>query len=183
MSDWHIRLAREEDAEFLPAIELAAGQLFRTIEGLDGVAGMHAIPADQQRSFIRKGHCLVAEVQDRLVGFLATEPCGRELHIREMSVHPDHQGQGIGAVLLRAIGIDAQNSGFSALTLTTFTDVSWNAPFYARLGFERIADLDSHPRLKAEIEQEVDHGLPRERRCAMIKFLSGSGTASISAHL
>ena len=36
MSDWHIRLARAEDAEFLPAIELAAGQLFRTIEGLAG---------------------------------------------------------------------------------------------------------------------------------------------------
>ena len=47
MSDWHIRLARPEDAEHLPAIELAAGKLFREIEGLAEIAGMHAIPADQ----------------------------------------------------------------------------------------------------------------------------------------
>ena len=172
MSDWHIRLARAEDAEFLPAIELAAGQLFRTIEGLAGVAGMHAIPADQQRSYIRKGHCLVAEVGDTLIGFLSTEPHGRELSIREFSVHPDWQGQGIGAVMLRAIGIDARNAGFSAITLTTFRDVPWNAPFYARQGYVVVEDLDAHPRLRDEIETEVEHGLPRERRVAMILFLS-----------
>ena len=171
MSDFSIRLAKPDDAEALPAIELAAGTLFKTVEGLADVAGMEAIPAARHRAMIRKGHCLVAEVRTRLVGFLAAEPCGRELHIREMSVLPDHQCQGIGAVLLRAIGVDAQNSGFSALTLTTFTDVPWNGPFYSRLGFEHIADLDSHPRLKAEIEQEVEKGLPRDRRCAMIRFL------------
>ena len=171
MSDWHIRLAREEDAEFLPAIELAAGQLFRTIEGLDGVAGMHAIPADHQRRYIRKGHCLVAEVEGERIGFLSTEPCGRELSIREFSVHPDWQGQGVGSVMLRACGIDARNAGFSAITLTTFVDVPWNAPFYSRHGFVRIEDPDAHPRLRDEIETEVAHGLPRERRCAMIRFL------------
>lgn len=171
MSGFSIRLARPDDAEALPAIERAAGQLFATVEGLSEVAGMHAIPAEEQRSMIRKGHCLVAESEDRIVGFISTEPFRRELHIREVSVHPNQQGQGIGAVLMRAIAIDAQNSGFAALTLTTFSDVPWNGPFYARLGFETIADLDAYPRLKAEIEQEVAHGLPRERRCAMIKFL------------
>lgn len=171
MSDWHIRLARSEDAEHLPAIELAAGMLFREVEGLSEIAGMHAIPADQQRSMIRKGHSLVAEMDGRLVGFLSTEPHRKELHIREFSVHPDMQGQGIGTILLRGIGIDAHNSGFSAITLTTFTDVPWNAPFYERLGYTVISDLAAHPRLNAEIEQEVQHGLPRERRCAMIKFL------------
>lgn len=171
MSDWHIRLAREEDAKFLPAIELAAGQLFRTIEGLADVAGMHAIPAEQQRKFIRKGHCLVAEAEGALVGFLSTEPCGRELAIREFSVHPTRQGKGIGAILLRALGIDARNAGFAAITLTTFDDVPWNRPFYERHGFVRIADLDAHPRLRREIEAEVAHGLPRDRRVAMIRFL------------
>ena len=171
MSDFSIRLARLEDAEALPTIERAAGTLFETIEGLAGVAGMHAIPADEQRRLIRKGHSLVAEADERIVGFLSTEPFRRELHIREFSVHPDHQGKGIGAVLLRAAAIDARNSGFAALTLTTFSDVPWNAPFYARHGFETVTDLDVHPRLKADIEQEVQHGLPRERRVAMILFL------------
>lgn len=171
MNHFSIRLARVEDARHLPAIELAAGQLFREIEGLAGVAGMHAIPEEKQAALIRRGHSLVAESQDRLVGFISTEPFRRELHIRELSVHPDMQRQGVGSVLLRALGIDARNSGFAALTLTTFADVPWNAPFYARHGFEMVADLDVHPRLKADIEQEVAHGLPRERRWAMIRFL------------
>ena len=171
MSEFSIRLARAEDADALPAIELAAGKLFETVEGLAGVAGMNAIPADEQRRLIRKGHSLVAEADGRIVGFLSTEPFRRELHIREFSVHPDHQGQGIGAVLLRAVAIDARNSGFSAITLTTFADVPWNGPFYARHGFETVTDLDAHPRLNAAIEQEVQHGLPRERRIAMILFL------------
>ena len=90
----------------------------------------------------------------------------------EILGRPVELGQGIGGVLLRAIAIDAGNNGFQAITLTTFSDVPWNAPFYARHGFETIADLEAHPRLAADIEQEVGHGLPRERRCAMIKFLS-----------
>ena len=171
MSTFSIRLARAEDADALPAIELAAGKLFETVEGLAGVAGTNAIPADEQRRLIRRGHSLVAEADGRIVGFLSTEPFRRELHIREFSVHPDHQGQGIGAVLLRAVAIDARNSGFSAITLTTFADVPWNGPFYARHGFETVTDLDAHPRLNAAIEQEVQHGLPRERRIAMILFL------------
>ena len=171
MTGWSIRLAKPDDAEHLPAIERAAGRLLLEVEGLSGVAGMHAIPAEKQRAMIRKGHCLVAESEGRIVGFLSTEPHRRELHIREFSVLPDMQGQGIGAVLLRAIGVDALNSGFAALTLTTFIDVPWNAPFYARLGFETVEDFEAHPRLAAEIEQEVAHGLPRERRCAMIRFL------------
>ena len=171
MSEFSIRLARAEDADALSAIELAAGKLFETVEGLAGVAGMNAIPADEQRRLIRRGHSLVAEADGSIVGFLSTEPFRRELHIREFSVHPDHQGQGIGAVLLRAIAIDSRNSGFSAITLTTFSDVPWNGPFYARHGFETVTDLDAFPRLRADIDQELQHGLPRERRIAMILFL------------
>jgi predicted N-acetyltransferase YhbS len=88
-----------------------------------------------------------------------------------MSVHPDFQKRGIGAGLLRASIIDARNSGFRALTLTTFRDVSWNAPFYARIGFEEVTALDAHPRLAAELALEADNGLPADRRCAMICFL------------
>ena len=34
MTEWPIRLASAEDADHLPAIETAAGELFKTIEGL-----------------------------------------------------------------------------------------------------------------------------------------------------
>jgi GNAT superfamily N-acetyltransferase len=106
-----------------------------------------------------------------MAGFLVAQPFSRELHIWEMDVAPAFQRRGIGAGLVRAAQIDARNTGFKALTLTTFRDLAWNAPFYARLGFEEVTALDAHPRLAGELANEADDGLPPERRCAMICFL------------
>ncbi len=171
MSVWSLRLARAEDAEAMPAIEAAAGALFDTVEGLAVVAGQHTVPLDQLRRYIGKGHSLVAHAEGKAVGFLVTEPFRRELHIQEFNVLPQFQQRGIGGGLLRACQIDARNSGFCALTLTTFRDVAWNAPFYSRLGFLEIATGGEHPRLAAELVREAEHGLPAERRCAMVCFL------------
>lgn len=170
-TEWTLRLARLRDAEAMPAIEAAAGKLFETVEEGDGIAGTHTLPIDRLQRYIRKGHCLVAHSNNQLAGFLVNEPFGRELHIWEMDVHPDFQQCGMGAGLLRACMIDARNSGFRALTLTTFRDVPWNGPFYTRLGFEEVTALDAHPRLAGELAVEADHGLPVEQRCAMIHFL------------
>ncbi|XUU60957.1 GNAT family N-acetyltransferase [Erythrobacter sp. HA6-11] len=170
-SDWSLRLARLPDAAAMPAIEAAAGVLFKDAEGLAGIAGTHTLPVEKLERYIRKGHSLVAHVGEAMAGFLVSEPFQRELHIWEMDVHPDFQQRGIGAGLLRACLIDARNSGFKAVTLTTFRDVAWNAPFYERIGFEEVTALDAHPRLAGELAVEADHGLPPERRCAMIRFL------------
>ena len=170
-ADWHLRLARPEDAGHMPAIEARAGKLFDTVEGLAGIAGGPTVPVERLLRYIRKGHSLVAHVEDRLVGWLVAEPFGRELHIWEFNVDPACQRRGIGAGLLRACLIDAGNCGFKAVTLTTFRDVPWNGPFYERLGFAEVTALDAHPRLAGELAVEAQNGLPTERRCAMIRFL------------
>ncbi|MGO9907868.1 MAG: hypothetical protein ACLPY3_19445 [Solirubrobacteraceae bacterium] len=41
-----------------------------------------------------------------------------------------------------------------ALTLTTFRDVPWNAPYYARLGFVVLEAGEQGPELRALIERE-----------------------------
>ena len=166
--DWSLRLARPEDAAAMPGIERAAAAAF---------AGEPAIDPARTRSeadyarLIRKGHSLVAHAGENMAGFLVAEPFRRELHIWEMDVAPAFQRRGIGAGLVRAAQIDARNSGFKALTLTTFRDLAWNGPFYARLGFEEVTALDAHIRLAGELAVEVDNGLPADRRCAMICFL------------
>ena len=167
---WNIRLARPGDAAAMPEIELAAGRLFRDQPGT-GPAGTHALSEAGQRACIARGHCLVAETRGRIVGFLTTRPHGRELAIVELDVTPAWQRRGIGIALMRGCGIDAANSGFSALTLTTFRHIPWNAPFYERLGFVEVEDLAANPRLAAELEREAEHGLPMENRVAMIRFL------------
>ncbi len=171
MSDWSLRLARADDAEAMPAIELAASVLFKDDPDLVGLDFDDHWQPDELRRLIRKGHCLVSHVGEEMVGFLVSQPFQRELHIWEMDVLPAQQGKGIGAGMVRACQIDARNSGFKAITLTTFRDLPWNAPFYARLGFEQVTALDAHPRLAGELANEADDGLPAERRCAMIHFL------------
>ena len=172
MNNWSLRLAHPEDAEAMPAIERAAAELFVGGAGLDQFDPDDTWSPDELRRFIRKGHCLVSFVEDEMAGFLVTEPFGRELHMWEMDVHPRFQKRGIGAGLVRAAQIDARNAGFKALTLTTFRDLPWNAPFYARLKFEELTALDAHPRLAGELTNESDEGLPIERRCAMIHILN-----------
>ncbi|OZA91347.1 MAG: GNAT family N-acetyltransferase [Erythrobacter sp. 34-65-8] len=168
---WSLRLARPEDAKLMPAIEARAAELFAAVDGLESLAGQDTIPVERLLRYIAKGHCLAAHADDTMAGFLVNEPFGRELHIWELSVDPAYQQRGIGAGLLRACMVDARNSGFKAITLTTFRDVAWNGPFYERLGFEEVVALDAHPRLAGELALEADNGLPIERRCAMISFL------------
>ena len=167
---WSIRLARAADAEALPPIERAAGALFGEQPGT-GSAGTDVLSAAEQRASIARGHCLVAEADGTLVGFLTARPYGRELAVIELGVAPEWQRRGIGAALMRGCAIDAANSGFRALTLTTFRHVPWNAPFYARLGFVEVEELGAHPRLATELAREAEHGLPAENRVAMIRFL------------
>jgi GNAT superfamily N-acetyltransferase len=55
-------------------------------------------------------------------------------HLEEMDVLPEHAGQGLGAALIEAVCSWAHTRGFDAVTLSTFRDVPWNAPFYPRHG-------------------------------------------------
>lgn len=170
--DWKLRLARRDDADFLPDIERSAGLLFEAGPGRFALGrAAELIDVREHRAYIARGRSLVAFVGERRVGFLLAEPAGRALHIVEMSVHADYQRQGIGAGMLRALIVDAGNSGFDALTLTTFTDVPWNAPFYVRLGFVTVDDLQANPRLAGLLRAEQDAGLPVDRRVAMIRFI------------
>lgn len=152
----------------MPGIERAAAVAFADEPSVDPARTRSQ--ADYAR-LIRRGHSLVAHVGEAMAGFLVAQPFSRELHIWEMDVAPAFQRRGVGSGLVRAAMIDARNTGFRALTLTTFRDLAWNGPFYARLGFEEVTALDAHPRLAGELANEVDDGLPADRRCAMICFL------------
>lgn len=168
---WTLRLARPGDGAAMPAIERAAAELFIGAPDLAGFDADDTWEAPELERLIRKGHCLVSHVGTAMAGFLVAEPHGRELHIWEMNVHPRFQRRGIGASLVRAAIIDARNAGFAALTLTTFADLPWNAPFYQRLGFVACPPEVSHPRLAAVLAEEAADGLPIARRCAMILTL------------
>jgi hypothetical protein len=57
------------------------------------------------------------------------------------------------------------------MTLTTYRDVAWNAPFYRRLGYREFAPGPDRPALLALIEKEAKWGFAARPRLAMRKPL------------
>lgn len=170
-ADWHIRLARPGDAESFHRVEEDAATLLKEEPSLEGIPVPPSGSADHYRKVIARGHSLSATLGDEVIGFAAAGRVGRDLHLHELSVMRAHQGRRIGSTLLEALAIDARNSGISAITLSTYRDIAWNAPFYARHGFVEVENLEGRPHLTESLEGAVAAGLPAERRCAMIRFL------------
>ena len=171
MSAWQLRLARDGDANAFHLVETDAAKALETREELDGIPLPSPTSEADYAKLIARRHCLAAVAEDAVVGFVACRPVGRSLHIAELSVATMHQQRGIGAALLRAIGVDARNSGFSALTLNTYRDVSFNAPFYARLGFVEVENFESWRHLQDSLDGAVALGIPSQSRMAMVRFL------------
>jgi predicted GNAT family acetyltransferase len=88
----------------------------------------------------------------------------------------DWQGKGVGRQLIACAVEHARKLGLTSLTLTTFRDVPWNAPFYARLGFEIVTELT--PELRQKREEEAAHGLAYDSRYAAYRNPAGSGATA-----
>jgi predicted N-acetyltransferase YhbS len=101
------------------------------------------------------------------VAFVAATLEGEELHLWEFNVHIEYQRRGIGRGLLRRLIAEAAAAKISTMTLTTFRDLPWNAPFYRSMGFELVAPGQLEPRLAGLLGKEARMGLPAARRCAM----------------
>lgn len=162
-----IRTANDSDLPILRDIERAAGRCFAHI-------GMHAVADDEPpsletlREFRSHGHAWVytSEGGTPIAYTLVSEVDGNA-HLEQVSVHPDHAGQRIGKALIDATITSARACGFSAMTLTTFTDVAWNGPYYARLGFRYIPQREETPGLRSIRAAEATHGLDQWRRACM----------------
>lgn len=171
MSAYRIRLARAEDAEAFHMVEEDAASLLRDDPSLAGTVIPPTASAAEHARIIRKGRSLAALHEERIIGFAAIRTVGRELHLAELSVARAHQRCGVGSLLIRAMMIDARNSGYRAITLNTYRDVAWNAPFYARFGFVEVENFEGRAHLAESREGAIALGLPMDRRCAMICFL------------
>lgn len=168
-----IRLADEDDLPELPAIEASAGAAFAGVAGLEAVATATGLDTAALQLAFEAGEVWVAQALEdplfgELVAFAVTRREGRDLHLVELSTRREVQGRGIGRALLGAILEQALEAGCTGATLTTFRDVPWNAPFYARMGFQELAADGLPGHLRDALAAEAARGvLPMERRCAM----------------
>ncbi len=167
-----IRQASADDVNFLRALERAAGDPFREV-GMASIAEDEPLPLDELLDYQRGGRAWVAtDDVDSPVGYLLVDIIDSAAHIEQVSVHPDHARLGLGAALIDVAEVWARDQGFPSLTLMTFADVPWNAPYYARLGFSVIESGKLTPGLVALREREHVLGLTAWPRVAMRRTVS-----------
>ncbi len=158
-----IRAARPDDLAALPRIEHAAAIHFRTTP----YAFLADEPLSDEADLAHEYVWVVVDQADQPIGFAIVHLLDESVHLHELDVHPDHARQGLGRRLIATVVDWARARGATALTLTTFADVPWNGPYYARLGF-RILDVTMlSPGLQAVRQSEAEAGLPMAHRICM----------------
>jgi GNAT superfamily N-acetyltransferase len=152
-----IRLAQPAELPYLQEIEVASGEPFRHV-------GMPEIADDDPMSLeaLAEHEVWVAVGEQGVpLAFIAVGDVDGAVHIHQVSVHPAHARQGIGAALIEHVTRTER-----AVTLTTFRDVPWNAPYYERLGFREATGIS--PGLAELMREEASRGLDPATRVAMV---------------
>ena len=163
-----VALSSEEDLAALHDIEARAARLVG-----DHPVTKHLDLTDETPRDFHAAHSasLLWVAHDDLatpIGFALVEDLGDAWHLEEMDVDPAHARKGVGTALVRAVCEAAALRGPKRVTLCTFRDVPWNAPFYARLGFTPLEDAALLPTLRERIADEEARGLPKSLRITML---------------
>jgi GNAT superfamily N-acetyltransferase len=115
-----------------------------------------------------------AHADDRPVAYLLVDVVDGEAHIEQVSVRPEHARRGIGRQLIEVARDRAVAHELPALSLTTYADVPWNGPYYARLGFEVVPPDRLAGGMRAIRATEAAEGLDAWPRVVMRRRLPGA---------
>ena len=142
-----IRAPRPDELAALLEIEREAGRAFLDV-GMPEIAHDDPGSIEELEAYRADGRAWVAvDEADRPVAYLLSSWVDGCAHIEQVSVAPSHARRGLGAALIDHLG--------APVTLTTFRDVPWNAPYYERLGFTVIEPADQGPELAALVREEA----------------------------
>ncbi|MEQ8344483.1 MAG: GNAT family N-acetyltransferase [Sneathiellaceae bacterium] len=155
-----IRPARPDEAGLIVEIEDQAADLF-AVFGLAQVADMPTGDRAFYDACIAAGTVWVAVPagQSAPIGFAAAAVRDHALWLAELAVLPAHGRRGVGGRLMRTVIDWATRRRLPAVELTTFRDLPFNAPFYARLGFTPFEPGADRPHLAGIRRNEIARGL------------------------
>ncbi len=166
-----LRAATASEIEVMRALERRAAQIYRAV-GYDFCADGPIRDAAEHLRTIAMGVTFVAAADDgALAGFAMFEPMDGDAHLVEVDVDPPHQKKGLARRLIAAGEAWALAKGFDGMTLTTYRDVPWNAPYYRRLGYADFTPESARTGLLGTIEKEAAWGFAFAPRIAMRKQL------------
>ena len=162
-----VEAATLSDAAFLPGIEARAAALFDP-QDLPSAIAAETTSADDYAIAAGEGRVLIARLEDGSVaGFALMLRVDGSSHLEELDVDPAHGRQGIGRALVARAIRWAEERGDTAITLSTFAHVPWNAPFYATMGFEVLPRSQLPEALLAIRKDEEAMGFDVSKRVVM----------------
>lgn len=155
-----IRPALADDAEIIQAIETEADALL--IERVGATAWPPA--GDGAERIGSPGFVLLLEdTEERTpVGFVHVLDADGHAHLEQLSVLPSAGRRGYGRRLVGAALDAARDRGYSRMTLRTYAEIPWNAPFYSSCGF--LESIPETPFQRALVDTEASLGLDRYGR-------------------
>ena len=170
-----VRGALAGDIPALQEIEVRACEAFRDV-GMDQVADDDPFSAEELQPYLDAGRAWVAAPGDGPpVAYLLVDEVDGAAHIEQVSVDPDFARQRVGLRLIEAMAAWARRRGFTRMTLTTFAEVAWNAPWYERCGFRVLPEQAWTPGLVAIRQREAAQGLDAWPRVCMERDLTDGG--------
>lgn len=165
---YRIRLATYQELPLLNELENAAAEIFKNtkyaLEINQEPLSLQLLQQQQQQNLV----WVAVNEFDRLVGFAVVLIVDGLAHLHELSVTPQYGRQGIGTKLIKEVINWAKQANFIGITLSTFLDIPWNAPFYRKLGFKEMLPVEIGSGLENLRQKEAKSGLPIEERVLMI---------------
>jgi ribosomal protein S18 acetylase RimI-like enzyme len=170
-----VRPVEDDEADLVKGIEEVSDRLLEPFGAWPLPASCPAAKAAERD---RTAATLVAARPP--VGFLRLEVVDGHAHLGQLSVLPEYGRMGIGTSLVAAACDWARQRGHRLITLTTFADIPFNAPFYRRLGFRQLGEEEIGPELRQVISDEAD--LERfGRRVTMARTLADGDRSAATA--
>lgn len=133
----------------LPAVRAAgADELARVCEideraeSLFRVAGLDVPRLPCSEADLREAKVILVAGRPA-VGFARVDEVDGLAHLAGLAVLPRSMRQGLGSAFLEAACAWSSAHGYPAITLITYADVAWNAPFYCARGFVEFDELTS----------------------------------------
>lgn len=174
-----IRLSKADDLQYLADVERSAAKKF-TLFFQDNPSHPSMCQGDWDDAILEHEILVdaygnktlwVVEDKGKVVGFLAATVVDEMLHIEELSVSFDCQGQGMGKKLVVHVIEEANDKKYVGLSLTTDKTIPWNKPFYQKMNFEEV-DLENCPDglYQTLLKEKKYHDKPENRIAMVLKF-------------
>lgn len=167
-----IRPYAADDAPSLLKVENRAAELFRA-HGYPAIADNPLASVADFRSMIEGHDAWIVDHEGGVpVGYAVAGLRGDFLHLRELSVDPAYGRRGLGTALVCTVVMAATEVRAQAVSLTTFRDVPFNAPFYEKLGFAELPLEHAGLPLRIAFESEVPDNVDPGERVLMVRRIT-----------